>query len=62
MSKRPEEELRAMTVSEAGRLGGLATRAKHGPEFFVRLGRRGGQRMKELIARGKALEAEEKKR
>lgn len=32
-----------ITVSEAGRLGGLAVSQKHGRDFFVRIGRKGQQ-------------------
>lgn len=45
-----------MTVTEAGRKGGETTREKHGPEFFRRIGARGGKRMRELIEKGKAAE------
>jgi len=31
-----------MTVREAGRRGGLATKRKHGPEHYERIGRIGG--------------------
>ena len=48
----------AMTVIEAGRLGGLKTMAKHGRAHYERIGKRGGQKVKELIERGKALAGE----
>lgn len=37
----------AMTVQEAGRKGGKATKAKHGPEHYVAIGRKGGETTKE---------------
>ena len=33
-----------MTVSEAGRLGGLKTSATHGPEFYSEIGSKGSSR------------------
>ena len=45
---------RAMTVSEAGRKGGLAVRDERGHAFYEEIGRKGGQRVRELVARGKA--------
>lgn len=32
-----------MTVREAGLKGGLATKARHGPEFYERIGKKGGE-------------------
>jgi len=37
----------AMTVREAGRKGGRATKARHGPEFYQSIGRKGGETTKE---------------
>jgi len=37
-----------VTVQEAGRLGGRATLDNQGAEFFKRIGKKGGQRTKEL--------------
>lgn len=31
-----------LSVREAGRRGGRATAAKHGPEFYAEIGRKGG--------------------
>ena len=50
-----------MTVSEAGRKGGLlggrkgglAVKAERGIEFFQEIGRLGGQRVRDLIAAGR---------
>jgi general stress protein YciG len=54
----PEEAGRparkAMTVSEAGRKGGIAVRDERGHAFYEEIGRKGGQKVKELIERGKA--------
>ena len=51
----------AMSVREAGRLGGLkggrkgglAVMAERGIEFFQEIGRLGGQRVRDLIAAGR---------
>ena len=45
---------RAMTVSEAGRKGGLTVRDERGHAFYEEIGRKGGQKVRELIERGKA--------
>ncbi len=42
-----------MTVQEAGRKGGMRTAQTHGKEFYEKIGRKGGQRVKELIELGK---------
>jgi general stress protein YciG len=44
---------RAMTVAEAGRKGGLAVRDGRGHAFYEEIGRKGGQKVRELISRGK---------
>lgn len=51
------EERRDLTMREAGRLGGEATLARHGVEHYHRIGRKGGQRLRELLARGREEEA-----
>ena len=43
-----------MTVSEAGRKGGLAVRDGRGHAFYEEIGRKGGQRVRELVQRGKS--------
>jgi general stress protein YciG len=54
----PEEPARparkAMTVSEAGRKGGITVRDERGHAFYEEIGRKGGQKVRELIERGKA--------
>lgn len=62
-----EEEKKEMSVREAGHKGGEATAKTHGHEFYEEIGHKGGeigghkggQRVKELIEKGK--EAEEEK-
>ena len=44
---------RAMTVSEAGRKGGITVRDERGHAFYEEIGRKGGQKVRELIQRGK---------
>ncbi|MBM4434649.1 MAG: Em GEA1 (EM1) [Chloroflexi bacterium] len=46
----------AMTVAEAGRMGGRPVREKYGPQHFERIGRKGGQKVAGLIERAKSLE------
>jgi hypothetical protein len=38
IEKTEKEQRGKMTVSEAGRKGGQAVRAKYGPEFFSKIG------------------------
>jgi len=49
-----------MSVSEAGRKGGETTASTHGREFYQEIGQKGGeiggQRVKELVERGKEAE------
>lgn len=42
-----------MTVQEAGRKGGETVLQERGPEFFSQIGRKGGQKVRELINAGK---------
>lgn len=44
---------RAMTVAEAGRKGGITVRDERGHAFYEEIGRKGGQKVRELINRGK---------
>jgi len=43
-----------ISVREAGRRGGTTTKERHGHEFYEKIGHKGGQKVKELIERGKA--------
>ena len=51
----------AMTVSDAGRKGGETTSSRYGHEFYEEIGHKGGskggQRVRELIERGKEFES-----
>src|SRR5947209_18528603 len=65
-----EPEFGGMTVREAGRKGGLiggrkgglAVKAERGREFYQEIGRKGGQRVRELIAAGRRAEERGKAR
>jgi general stress protein YciG len=48
------EPRRGMTVSEAGRKGGITVRDERGHAFYEEIGRKGGQKVRELIERGKS--------
>lgn len=54
------EKKAGLTVSEAGRKGGETTARTHGHEFFQEIGHKGGskggQRVRELIEKGKTAE------
>ncbi|GLK58601.1 hypothetical protein GCM10017624_07580 [Azotobacter vinelandii] len=64
--KNMAEKKRDMSVSEAGRKGGEATAATHGREFYEEIGhkggeaggKKGGQRVRELIEESKRREDE----
>ncbi|MHB0977272.1 MAG: Em GEA1 (EM1) [Candidatus Aquicultorales bacterium] len=49
-----------MSVSEAGKKGGEATKKSHGREFYEEIGhkggKKGGQKVKRLIEKGEAAE------
>ena len=45
-----------ITVKEAGRRGGTRTSQTHGREFYQEIGHKGGQRVRDLINRGKETE------
>ncbi len=42
-----------MTVQEAGRKGGNTTKQRHGPDYYKSIGHKGGQKVRELIQKGK---------
>jgi general stress protein YciG len=48
-----KKEKGSMTVREAGRKGGETTSEKYGPEFYEEIGHKGGQKVRELIEKGK---------
>jgi uncharacterized protein len=39
----PPQKPEPMSVRDAGRKGGRATRARYGPEFFAQIGQKGGK-------------------
>ncbi len=41
----------SMTVQEAGRKGGEATKKSHGSDFYSRIGKKGGQRSRRGAAK-----------
>jgi general stress protein YciG len=41
--QQPQQPQRKLTKAEAGRLGGLRTKQRHGPEHFRQAGRKGGR-------------------
>lgn len=51
-----------MTVREAGSKGGKSTSKKYGHDFYVKIGKKGGGRVRELIEAGKRAAEEEKKK
>ncbi len=51
-TKKPEAD-GVMTVREAGRRGGEATSGKYGRGFYEAIGKKGGQRVRELVEQGK---------
>ncbi len=44
-----------ISVQEAGRRGGTKTAETHGREFYEAIGKKGGQRIKELIELGRQV-------
>ena len=56
--QQPNEEKSkgAMSVRDAGRKGGEVTAQRHGPQFYQEIGKKGGQKVKELIEQGKRSE------
>ncbi|HEU4754472.1 MAG TPA: KGG domain-containing protein [Armatimonadota bacterium] len=48
-----------MTVREAGRKGGEVTAQRHGPQFYEEIGRKGGQKVKQLIEQGKRAQQDQ---
>ena len=54
-----KETPRTMTVREAGRKGGSTTALRYGDAHYQQIGKKGGQRVKELIERARATERAE---
>ncbi|MDQ5955076.1 MAG: uncharacterized protein QG621_79 [Patescibacteria group bacterium] len=48
-----------MSVHDAGKKGGDTTASTHGPEFYSEIGRKGGQRVRDLTEKGKESEEEQ---
>jgi uncharacterized protein len=48
-----------MTVREAGRKGGEVTASRHGQSFYEEIGRKGGQKVKQLIEQGKKAQSDD---
>ncbi len=42
-----------MTVREAGKNGGETTKQRYGEGYYESIGKKGGQKVRELIRRGK---------
>jgi len=57
--KKETEKKGGMTVAEAGRRGGLQTSERHGHEYYVNIGAKGGGKVGELIRKGKEALAKE---
>jgi general stress protein YciG len=57
-TKKPVETKRPLTVREAGRKGGATTAERHGHDHYHAIGKKGGQRVKELIERARAADAQ----
>lgn len=54
------EPKRELTMRDIGRRGGTVTAERHGHEFYEEIGRKGGQRVRDLIAKAKAAEEQER--
>lgn len=50
------DEQRPPTMREIGKRGGETTRERHGHEHYVNAGRKGGQRVKEMLEKAKQAE------
>jgi len=52
----------SMSVSEAGRKGGLAVKRERGVEFYQEIGKMGGERVRALIAAGRKATSKQRAR
>jgi general stress protein YciG len=52
-----KEQIHAAAVA-MGRKGGETTKKRYGPGYYESIGKKGGQKVKELIAAGKAAKDE----
>jgi uncharacterized protein len=59
MAQSKDKKGGSMTVREAGRKGGEVTAQRHGPHFYEEIGRKGGQKVKQLIEQGKRAQQEQ---
>lgn len=50
-------EKKAVSVSEAGRRGGLETSRRHGRKFYHEIGKKGGHKVRELVKKGRVMKA-----
>jgi len=55
-NSKPVQNTRPLTVREAGRKGGETTAERHGHAHYQAIGKKGGQRVKELIERARATD------
>ena len=53
---RNDEDKGDMSVREAGQKGGQRTASTHGKEFYTSIGKKGGDRVSELVDKGKQAE------
>jgi len=47
------ESKKTMTCGDAGKKGGCTTRDRYGPGYYESIGKKGGQKVRELIRAGK---------
>lgn len=47
---------KTISVEEAGRRGGEATKERHGQQFYHEIGVKGGHTVRDLIKKGKELD------
>ena len=59
-AKQQADTLGLETMQEIGRRGGHANSARHDHDHFVTIGKMGGNRLREMLAKAKAMEAAER--